>query len=238
MLYNVAGRVYRDSEDSQPSGRPSCPKSRSRRRVLPVPRAVLNAQLAHAGKRSPDTYDKPNLTAALQRAPGGKPDLSGVWRPEVNPYRFDVIQDLKDEGIFRPQAEAVFLKRVADFPNDDPVTNPPRAARWRVPNGMYRIKKSPTVVAVLKEIGHGKTSDRFTDMGALPPQDQADLVGLFPVGHWEGDAIVVVSPQGSMIGLARSGHPLIPRAFASPRGSGVSISDTCSFRSPMMIPKH
>src|SRR5579862_8827263 len=72
----------------------------------------------------PRTADgKPNLTAPTPRTPDGKPDLSGVWRPESNPYRFDVIQDLKDEGIFRPEAEALFQKRIADFRRDDPVTN-------------------------------------------------------------------------------------------------------------------
>src|SRR5450631_1757599 len=72
----------------------------------------------------PRTADgKPNLTAPAPRTPDGKPDFSGTWQPEANPYRFNVIQDLKDEGIFRPAAEAVFLKRVTDFRRDDPVTN-------------------------------------------------------------------------------------------------------------------
>ena len=71
----------------------------------------------------PRTADgKPNLTAPAPRTPDGKPDLSGIWQPEVNPYRFDLIQDLKDEAIFRPAAEAVFMERVKDFRRDDPVT--------------------------------------------------------------------------------------------------------------------
>ena len=72
----------------------------------------------------PRTTDgKPNLTAPAPRTPDGKPDFSGLWQPEVNPYRFDVIQDLKDEAIFRPAAEAIFTERVKDFHRDDPVTN-------------------------------------------------------------------------------------------------------------------
>src|SRR6266705_4809164 len=68
----------------------------------------------------PRTADgKPNLTAAAPRTSDGKPDFSGVWQPEVNAYRFNVIQDPKDRGIFRPAAEAIFLKNVADFHRQD-----------------------------------------------------------------------------------------------------------------------
>src|SRR5947208_16802499 len=86
--------------------------------LLPVSTSAQWLNLRTPG--IPRTADgKPNLTAAAPRTPDGKPDLSGLWRPEVNPYRFDVIQDLKDESIFRPAAEALFLKRVADFRRDD-----------------------------------------------------------------------------------------------------------------------
>src|SRR5579862_9092627 len=72
----------------------------------------------------PRTADgKPNLAAPAPKALDGKPDLSGVWRPEPNPYFYDVIQELKDEAIFRPAAEALFLKRVAEFRRDDPQTH-------------------------------------------------------------------------------------------------------------------
>src|SRR5438270_573407 len=53
---------------------------------------------------------KPNLVAPAPKTPEGKPDLAGLWRPETNPYYYDVIQDLKDETIFQPAAEAIFLK--------------------------------------------------------------------------------------------------------------------------------
>src|SRR5437764_10959901 len=72
----------------------------------------------------PRTADgKPNLSAPTPRTADGKPDFSGLWQPEVNPYRFDVIQNLKDEAIFRPAAEALFVERLAGFRRDDPVTN-------------------------------------------------------------------------------------------------------------------
>src|SRR5215471_10069490 len=100
----------------------------------------------------PRTADgKPNLTAAAPRTPDGKPDLSGTWQTETNAYRFDVIQDLKDESIFRPAAEALFLKRVADFRRDDPVTNCLPGGPSAMLNAMYRIMQSPAEVALLYE---------------------------------------------------------------------------------------
>src|SRR5262245_60346161 len=71
--------------------------------------------------RTPD--GKPNRSAPVPRTHDGKPDLSGLWEPEPSPYRFDVIQDIKDEGIFKPAAEALFLKRAADLRRDNPVTH-------------------------------------------------------------------------------------------------------------------
>ena len=90
--------------------------------LLPV--SLCAQWLAFRTPGIPRTADgKPNLTAPAPRTPDGKPDFSGLWQPEPNPYRFDLIQDLKDEAIFRPAAEAVFMKRVADFRRDDPLTN-------------------------------------------------------------------------------------------------------------------
>src|SRR5689334_8295850 len=55
---------------------------------------------------------KPNLTAPAPRLPDGRPDLSGLWQPETNAYRFNVVQDPKDGSLFRPAAEATFTARV------------------------------------------------------------------------------------------------------------------------------
>ena len=123
--------------------------------LLPVPLCAQWFNLPTAG--IPRTADgKPNLTAPAPRTPDGKPDVSGTWQPEVNPYRFDVIQDLKDESIFRPEAEAVFLKRVADFRRDDPVTNCMPGGPSEMLNTMYRISPSPTEIALLYEGGMGR----------------------------------------------------------------------------------
>ena len=113
--------------------------------LLPVPLCAQWLDFRTPG--IPRTADgKPNLTAPAPRTPDGKPDLSGMWRTEESPYRFDVIQDLKDEAVFRPEAEALFLKRVKDFRRDDPLTNCLPAGPSEVVNTTYRIIQSPTIL--------------------------------------------------------------------------------------------
>src|SRR5438132_2701066 len=100
----------------------------------------------------PRTADgKPNMAAPAPRTADGKPDFSGLWQPDVNPYRLDVIQNLKDEAIFRPSAEALFMERVADFRHDDPVSNCLPAGPLEMLGAMYRIIPSSTVVGLLYE---------------------------------------------------------------------------------------
>ena len=156
----------------------------------------------------PRTADgKPNLTAPAPRTPDGGPDLSGLWRPEVNPYRFDVIQDLKDEGIFRPAAEAIFLKRVADFRRDDPVTNCLPGGPSEMLNALYRIIQSPAVVAVLYESGTGRYRQIYLDGRKVPKDPNPTWLG-YSAGHWEGDTLVVESAGfNDRSWLDRAGHP-------------------------------
>lgn len=150
---------------------------------------------------------RPNLTAATPRTPNGRPDLSGMWRPEVNPYRFDVIQDLKDESIFRPAAEAVFLKRVKDFRRDDPVTNCLPGGPSEMLNTTYQIIQSPDVIALLFESGTGRYRRIYTDGRKLPKDPNPTWLG-YSVGHWDGDTLVVESVGfNDRSWLDRAGHP-------------------------------
>jgi hypothetical protein len=155
----------------------------------------------------PRTADgKPNLTAAAPRTPDGKPELSGMWRPETNPYRFDLIQDLKDERIFRPAAEALFLKRVADFRRDDPVTNCLPGGPSEMLNATYRLIQSPTVVGLLYE-GAARYRQIYVDGRKLPDDPNPTWLG-YSVGHWEGDTLVVESAGfNDRSWLDRAGHP-------------------------------
>ena len=174
--------------------------------LLPVPLCAQWLNLPTPG--IPRTADgKPILTAPAPRTPYGKPDLSGMWQPEVNAYRFDVIQDLKDEGIFRPEAEAVFQERVADFHRTDPVTNCLPGGPSEMFNATYRIIQSPTVVAVLYEGGMGRYRQIYVDGRKLPKDPNPTWLG-YSVGHWEGDTLVVESAGfNDRTWLDRAGHP-------------------------------
>ena len=117
--------------------------------------ACLCAQWLHFKTPGiPRTADgKPGLTAPAPRTPDGKPDLSGLWRGGTNaggvPYIVDLIQGVKDEAIFKPAAEAVLQKRLADLGRDWPPRHclPVGPAHGLI--GTYRIIQSPTVVALL-----------------------------------------------------------------------------------------
>jgi hypothetical protein len=174
--------------------------------LLPVPLCAQWLDFRTPG--IPRTADgKPDLTADAPRTPEGKPDLSGLWRPDANPYRFDVIQDLKDEGIFRPAAEALFMKRVADFRRDDPVTNCLPAGPSEMLNAMYRIIQSPNEVALLYEGGTGRYRQIYMDGRKLPKDPNPTWLG-YSVGHWEGDTLVIESAGfNDRSWLDRAGHP-------------------------------
>src|SRR6266480_3386861 len=150
---------------------------------------------------------KPDLIAPAPRTPDGKPDLSGLWRPESTPYRFDLIQDPKDEDIFRPAAELLFMKRVADFMRDDPVTHCLPGGPSEILAGMYRIIQSPTMLALLYEGGSGRYRQIFTDGRKLANDPNPSWLG-YSVGHWEGDTLVVeTSGFNDRSWLDRAGHP-------------------------------
>ena len=124
-----------------------------------------------------------------------------------NPYRFDVIQDLKDEAIFRPAAEAIFMERVADFRRDDPVTNCLPGGPSEMLSATYRIMQSPTVVALLYESGTGRYRQIHMDGRKLPEDPNPTWLG-YSVGRWEGDTLVVESAGfNDRTWLDRAGHP-------------------------------
>jgi hypothetical protein len=174
--------------------------------LLPI---LLKAQWLNW--RTPDiprTADgKPNLTAPTPRTSTGKPDLSGIWQPELNPYRFSVILDLKDEVIFRPAAEAIFRGRVKDYRREDPVTNCLPAGPSEPINVMYRIIQTPAVIAMLYESGTGRYRQIYMDGRQLPEDPNPSWLG-YSIGRWDSDTLVVESTGfNDRTWLDRAGHP-------------------------------
>src|SRR5690349_3645253 len=158
--------------------------------VLTVPALAQWLNLPTPG--IPRTADgKPNLTAPAPRTPDGKPDLSGLWRPALTPYRFDVIQDLKDEAIFRPPAQVLFLERAIYLRHDSPVARclPPGPQAIFAAGSMnhYRIVQSPDVIALLYELGDFRQI--YTDGRGLPKDPNPTWMG-YSIGHWDGDTLV------------------------------------------------
>ena len=156
------------------------------------------------------TNGKPILTAPVPETPDGKPDLSGLWRPEFNPYNLDVIQDPKDEGIFRPAAEALFKQHLSDFHGSDPITRclPGGPLEILTAGGLalYRIIQSPSVIGLLYERG-AIYRQIFMDGRELPKDPNPTWMG-YSVGHWEGDTLVVESSGfNDRTWLDRVGHP-------------------------------
>lgn len=154
---------------------------------------------------------KPDLTAPAPRTANGKPDLSGLWLPDGNVYSGNLIQDMKDEAIFRPEAEALYLKRVADFSRDSPHSRclpegPHQIFGTGGPDhSLYRIMQSPNIVAILFEGGGFRQV--FLDGRSLP-KDPSPTWNGYSIGHWDGDALVVESNGFNDISwLDEAGHP-------------------------------
>src|SRR2546421_6557171 len=156
----------------------------------------------------PRTADgKPNLKAPAPRTADGKPDLSGLWQPEQNSYRFNIVQDPKDENIFSPAAQKIFQDRVKDFRRADPVTNCLPTGPSEVFNVMYRLMQTPALVAVLYESGTGRYRQIYMDGRKLPDDPLPTWLG-YSIGHWDGDTLVVETAGfNDRTWLDRSGHP-------------------------------
>jgi len=160
----------------------------------------------------PRTADgKPDLKAPLPRTANGKPDLSGLWLPEGNMYSGNLIQDLKDEAIFRPEAASLYLKRVADFSRDSPHSRCLPEGPHQIfgtggtDHSLYRIMQSPNIVAILFEGGGFRQV--FLD-GRNLPKDPSPTWNGYSIGHWDGDTLVAESNGFNDISwLDEAGHP-------------------------------
>jgi hypothetical protein len=169
--------------------------------------------------RTPD--GKPDLTAPAPRSTDGKPDLSGLWAGGPSgpvPYIVDVIQDIKDEAIFKPAAEALFQKRLADLGRDWPPRHclPIGPAHGLV--GTYRIIQSPNVVALLFNSEMGDDYRQIFLDGRELPRDPNPTWQGYSVGRWEGDTLVIETTGfNDRSWLDMAGHPHSERLHMTER---------------------
>ena len=157
---------------------------------------------------------KPNLAAPAPHTSYGKPDLSGIWQAEGAPieelvkllpsganglgeatpsrYFLNILSDFQaDEAPIRPEAAALFLKRLHAFGKDSPGTHclpagVPLAALLPAP---YKLLQMPEMIVMLYE---AETSFRqiYTDSRTHTADPQPTWMG-YSVGKWEGDTLVV-----------------------------------------------
>ena len=146
-------------------------------------------------------------TPGIPRTADGKPDLSGLWQPEQNPYRFNIVQDPINEDIFSPAAQKIFQDRVKDFRRADPVTNCLPTGPSEVFNVMFRIMQTPALATILYESGTGRYRQIYMDGRKLPDDPLPTWLG-YSIGRWDGDTLIVETAGfNDRTWLDRSGHP-------------------------------
>ena len=174
----------------------------------------------------------PDLKASAPRAAYGKPDLSGVWRPEKNrpcpPYGctdMEVGQQFMDLGWglkgglpYQPWARDVMNARKAEAGKDDPGSHclPTGVVKLHTTPLYKKIVQTPGLILILNEIG-ASYRQIFTDGRPLPEDPQPTWNG-YSTGKWEGDTLVVES-NGFRDGiwLDRNGSPLTEAATMTER---------------------
>jgi hypothetical protein len=175
--------------------------------LLPI--AVCAQWLSFRTPGIPRTPDgKPNLTAPAPPMRDGKPDLSGLWRLGPNFYWLDLIQDVKDETIFKPAAAALFRKRADEYNLDGPYTRCLPLGPGDIFVSAFRIIQSPTVVALLYNAPAGDSHRQVFLDGRELPKDPNPTWRGYSVGHWEGETLMVETVGFNDGGwLDQVGHP-------------------------------
>jgi hypothetical protein len=155
----------------------------------------------------PRTADgKPNLNAPAPRV-SGKPDLTGLWRVNADPYTNNVTVDLKPEEI-DPSVVALYKQRMEDLGKDDPSTFrclPSGPRQLYAPSSWLRIVQTPAMIVMLYEDLIYRQV--FMDGRELPKDPNPSFMG-YSVGRWDGDTLVVDSAGfNDRTWLDFGGHP-------------------------------
>lgn len=128
------------------------------------------------------------VTGPTPRLPDGKPDFSGVWRPD-NVFVGDISRGLKpgDKIILQAAAEKQMKSRRA---GDDPEANCLPTGVPRMAPYPWTIAQAPGRLFFIFEGNIHSYRQIFMD-GRKHPDDPDPTWYGHSIGHWEGDTLVV-----------------------------------------------
>jgi len=151
-----------------------------------------------------DKDGKPQLDAPAPRAPGGMPDLSGIWRVDPGGYLENIASDLKPGDVL-PWAEAIFKRRSEEFATGHPIYRcMPDIGPLQL-FGIFKMLQTPGTMGILAE--NGTFRNILSDGRELPKDPNPTWAG-YAVGRWDGDAFVVSSAGfNDQTWLDYNGHP-------------------------------
>jgi hypothetical protein len=174
----------------------------------------------------------PDLKAPAPRTSDGKPDLSGVWKPEINRpcpsygcTDMDINEQFVDLGWglngglpYQPSARALMNARKAESGKDDPGSHclPTSVVKLHTTPLYRKIIQTPGLIVILNEI-NASYRQIFTDGRPLPLDPQPTWNG-YSTAKWDGDALVVETigfRDGTW--LDRNGSPLSDAARVTER---------------------
>jgi hypothetical protein len=202
--------------------------------VVAAPAALSAQWIDYPSAGVPKNRDgSPNLSAPTPRTADGKPDFSGVWRPERNQkcppdgcpdnqmseQFLDLGWGVKDGLPYQPWAAALVKQRTEQNGKDDPTSNclPGGILRLHTYPSMNKIVQTPRLILILseREVTYRQI---FMDGRALPTDPLPTWKG-YSVGRWEGDTLVVQSTgfRAEDIWLDRKGSPLTDAATITER---------------------
>ncbi|MBZ5578548.1 MAG: hypothetical protein LAP40_18460 [Acidobacteriia bacterium] len=150
---------------------------------LPPPGGSVQTPGARRGGLRP-----PAVTGPTPRLPDGKPDFSGVWRPDNN-FVGDLTRALKPgESIsLKPEWEKIFKSRKA---GDDPEANCLPTGVPRMAPYPWTIAQAPGRLFFIFEGNIHSFRQIFMD-GRKHTEDPDPTWYGESIGHWEGDTLVV-----------------------------------------------
>jgi hypothetical protein len=180
--------------------------------IVTTPALLAGQWVHHPTADVPKKTDgSPDLAAPAPRLPDGKPDFSGLWRPENrrrctpgsgqfvecgaelggSPLARNLGQDLPGGLPYQPWAAAMVKARAADDSRDDPHVrclpdNPPRT--WTLPH-LTKAIHTPKLLALLYEV-NAMYRQIFLD-GRGFPEDPTPTWNGYSIANWEGDTLVV-----------------------------------------------